>query len=93
MTFASLMEACEILARYDGKDAFIAGADHDVIWLSVAELDDDAIEAMEEIEDVEEREAAEEALLDTRLTESENARLKKLGLYLDLENECWTGAC
>lgn len=83
MQFGKLIEGLQILAKYEdkGMDAFIGGAEHDVIYGAAADIDPEEEPIRDEYD--------EPVVVDKRLKVEDRKRLIELGWFVDSETEYW----
>jgi hypothetical protein len=83
--FWAVIEGLQIFAKYTdrGLDDFLE-ANHDIIWSIAAEVDEDAEPTLNEDGD--------EILVDKRISDEDQARLRELGWFID-DGESWAAYC
>ena len=80
MTLGAIIEGLQILAKYEeeGLDRYLNGAEHDVIWATTADVDEEAEPARNKFD--------EPAYVDRRVSAEDAARLGELGWLISGEN-------
>lgn len=85
MKFSDVIEGLQIFAKYTERGMeHSVEAGHDTIWAIGAEVDEDAEELLDE--------DGEEVLVDKRIDDEDQARLRELGWFID-DGESWAAFC